>query len=322
MRAASNSSADIPFLQKASELVSFFYMRFQGILHPQDLSCLFSEFEEYNKLLLRYSHIPLESAKVLEIGFGARPLRLIALTGMNIDVCGVDLDMPVLKGTPREFLAIYRKNGVERVLKSLVRFYLFDWVERRYLAKELKKRGKELMILKDRFLVQDAASLKIPDQSLDLIFSEDVFEHIPLSSLEALLPKMALWLKPNGLALIRPNIFTGITGEHLAEWFPHTLANKSMSRKSEPWEHLRKKHCRANTYLNQISRADYRNLFGSCFHILEERVKEPNLGREFLTPEVLSDLRDYPEDELFSNQVLFVLRPKKDPVGPPPAIIG
>lgn len=302
------SSARIPFLQKVSELTALFRMRLRGICTPDTLS-IFSDFEEYNELLLRYSNMTLEGARVVEIGFGARPYRLMALINLGVDARGIDLDVPALRGTLSEFYRMYKRNGTERVLKSVVRFFLFDLIERRYLAKELRNRGRELVIREDRFLIGDAANLNVPSRSLDLLLSEDVFEHIPLSSLEVLVPKMSRWLKPDGLAVIRPNIFTGITGGHLAEWFPHTLKDKS--RKSEPWEHLRKKRWQANTYLNQLTRADYRDLFSSSFHILEEKVGEPDLGREFLTPSVASELTSYGEDELFSNRVLFVLKPRE-----------
>lgn len=157
--------------------------------------------------------------------------------------------------------------------------------------------------------VEDAAKVQIHDRSLHLIFSEDVFEHIPLPSLQLLIPKMARWLKATGLAFIRPNIFTGISGGHLGEWFPHTVENKSMLRKSEPWEHLRKKRYQANTYLNRLSRSRYRDLFSLCLRIIEERTKFPHLGREFLTLEVRRELQSFTHDELFSNKVLFVLKP-------------
>lgn len=39
----------------------------------------------------------------------------------------------------------------------------------------------------------------------------------------------------------------------------------------------------------------------------------PNLGQEFLTGDVARDLAAYPEEELFSNKVLFVLRPNRGP---------
>ena len=313
MSVLSYSSAKVPFFQKLPELTAFFRMRMQSLLHPHELAALFSDLDEYNALLQQYAQNSVEKAKIFEIGYGARPNRLLALISLGVDAYGVDLDVPILQGRPREFLAIYQTNGVERLLKSIVRFPLLDLVERYYLDRELQTYGKKLKVITDRFLVQDATSLELRDESLDLIFSEDVFEHIPIHSLERLIPKMAKWLKPSGLALIRPNIFTGISGGHLAEWFSHTVKDQSRPRKSEPWEHLRKKRYRANTYLNQVSRAGYRSLFGASFQILEEQVKAPNLGKEFFSSAVQADLQEYREEELFSNQVLFVLRPKKTP---------
>jgi ubiquinone/menaquinone biosynthesis C-methylase UbiE len=306
------SSARIPFLQKISELVSIVtIVHLRRVLKPkEEINRIFSDFEEYNHLLSQYSNTQLQSAKVLEVGFGARPIRLISLTSMGIDVRGVDIEKPVLKGSPQEFLEILKKNGAERFIKSLFRFALFDSLERYHLSQSLRQKNHQMTIQADRFLVSDAAQLDIPPASLDLIYSEDVFEHIPPDSLKALIPKMATWLKPEGLALIRPSIFTGITGGHLAEWFPQALDNPSMQRKSEPWEHLRKKRYLENTYLNQFSRADFRHLLSQSFEILEERVKDPEMGKSFFSEEVAADLTNYPEEELFSNLVMFVLKPK------------
>ena len=49
-------------------------------------------------------------------------------------------------------------------------------------------------------------------------------------------------------------------------------------------------------------------MLGAHFELLEERVKYPDLGREYYTPEVAAELGDFSEEELFSNCVLFVLR--------------
>jgi SAM-dependent methyltransferase len=212
-----------------------------------------------------------------------------------------------LNGTLRELKAMYRKNGTERALKSCVRFFVFDWIWRRRLRKELKQRGHDLVMPENRLLLQDAASVDWPEHSLDMICSESVFEHIPRESLETLLQKMAHWLKPNGLALIRPDVFTGISGGHMLEWFD---LGENRKRRSEPWEHLRQKRYRGNVYLNELTRADLRKLFSQRFEILEENVVDPNQGRQFYTPEIAEELKHYGEDELFSNGVQFVLRPK------------
>ena len=309
-RKKSSSSANIPILDKLRQLGLLWaaYARQSRALN--NMEATFADLDEYDRLLLEYAGKRLRGARILEIGYGARPNRLLAMTSMGLDASGVDLDVPVLRGTLAEFGNMFRRNGFERTAKSLARWMFFDHLERKCLARELKNRGHDLRILPERFRVEDAADLSLPEHSLDLIVSEDVFEHIPALSLEVLVPAMAVWLKAGGLALIRPNIFTGISGGHLVEWFAYNLHGTRLRRRSEPWEHLRKQRYRANTFLNALSRADYRRLFSAHFEILAERVTAPDLGKAFLTPDVARDLAAYSPEELFSNQVLFVLRPR------------
>jgi SAM-dependent methyltransferase len=165
-----------------------------------------------------------------------------------------------------------------------------------------------------RFLVGDAVTYDYGPEPIDLIYSEDVFEHIPPADVERLVARMATALAPGGIALIRPNIFTGITGSHLAEWYKDQVADNGPKR-SEPWEHLRKARFSANTYLNRLPRSAYREIFNRHFEILEETVSHPGLGIQWFTPEVRQELSSWSEDELFSNQVQFVLRRRPANVG-------
>jgi hypothetical protein len=226
---------------------------------------------------------------------------------MGIDAKGVDLDQPVLRGSPNEFMRILTKNGFERLLKSFVRFFLFDGRVRTKLVRELDKRGYGLTISDASFIVCDVENLELEEGSIDLIFSEDAFEHIPPETLIRLMPRMKEWLASGGLAIIRPCVYTGITGGHLMGWYTYDILHNTVGQRAEPWEHLRKKRFKANTYLNRFSLADYRKLFLKDFVILEEKVKYPGLGKEYLTPEIREDLKDFSEEELLSNQVLFVL---------------
>ena len=120
---------------------------------------------------------------------------------------------------------------------------------------------------------------------------------------------LATQISPQGLAFIRPNVFSGITGGHFPEWYSAQV-DRNIPRSSEPWEHLRKRRFKANTYLNELTRADYRELFSPHFEIIEERVFEPDLGRRWLTPEAREELAAWSDEELFSNKVQFVLRRK------------
>jgi hypothetical protein len=306
-----SSAQDVPVTEKVREWWSLFVDRLSTSSSEQTLEHVFNSLDEYDAYLWKYANARLPDASILEIGFGARPRRLIALLSRGCDAIGVDLDQPCLRGTPREFVSIYRRNGFERTLKTLVRWSLFDRRERRSLAQKIATQDGKIRVDNDRFLVMDASSPGFDglmrERRVDLIVSEDVFEHMPTSALRVLVARMPHWLRPNGLALIRPNIFTGILGGHLVEW-SKPLERRSR-RRSEPWEHLRKKRYVGNTFLNELTRNDYRDLFSQHFEIAEEHVMVSDLGREFATPDVLADLRTYPPEELFSNHVLFVLRP-------------
>lgn len=279
--------------------------------HPHDdrhFSSLWGDLAEYDELLRRHRGIPLGDARVLEVGFGAQPFRLLALLSMGIDARGVDPEVPLLENCWVELAEMIRRNGLERAAKSLGRAMLFDRPERRAFAASLQEHGHTLRVARDRFVIGDAAELELESGTVDLVYSEDVFEHIRVESLPAIVAKLAHWLHPEGIALIRPTVFTGITGGHLLEWSPHAVMHGWRGRRSEPWEHLRQRRWSANTQLNAFSRRDYRELLGKRLQIVEERVKHRDLGRQYLTPEVRDELRDYPDEELFSNQVLFVVR--------------
>lgn len=280
---------------------------------PREVESILDSTDEYQRLLSRYSGLALEQCRVLEIGFGARPLRLIALMSRGCDVLGVDLDRPVITGSAGEFAEILKLNGAERLAKSLVRHLLFDGQERRILSNALAARGHKMKITPERFIVADAGSeefnARLGDHCLDLIVSEDVFEHIEPESLNKLVARMSRWLRPEGLALITPDIFTGITGGHLLEWYAAAV-DSTAAKQTQPWEHLRKNRVVPNTYLNKLSRRDYRSLFLKHFEIVDEIVARPDLGRQFYTPEVAAELQQYDEEELFSNNVMFILKPR------------
>lgn len=301
----SYTSVKIPWRQKFYELSTQFQMLLSTAVKGESFDGLFSEIEEYRQLLDFYCSKPLDAATVFEIGFGQRPDRLMAFISFGINAQGVDIETPLLRGTPSEVLAMLRTNGCERTLKSLLRYVLFDLQHRRRLKHELAKRGGSHILDSNRFLTCDAARLLLPEHSLDLIVSHDVFEHIDIGSIPALIGRLACWLKPDGLALITPNVFTGIQGGHLTDWFS---LDQTKKRRAEPWEHLRKRRFEANAYLNELSLARYRELFSAYFEILEERVKQPNLGIEFFSASVAEELKAYSAEELFSNQVLFVLK--------------
>ncbi len=306
---SSSSIADLSVRKKWKEAVTFLKRHLREGTSLEAFDRMFGEFDVYRETYERYTERSFAEASMLEIGFGARPARLIALMSMGVDVRGIDLDVPMLSFSPGTLFRILKRNGIERALKTGFRSAVFDRRSREKLRAALRQRGYTLCIDRTRFLVGDAATYEFGPKPIDFVFSSDVFEHIPVEGLESLLKRLATQISPRGLALITPNIFTGISGGHLPEWYGYVVA-KDIPRESEPWEHLRKRRYTANSYLNGLSRSDYRELFSRFFEILEEKVINPDLGRRFLTPEVQSELKSYSDDELFSNRVQFTLSPR------------
>lgn len=304
----SPSTAPVSYDRKAAEYRLLLRSYLQRVRRPPQLEYLLDDIDEYDALLREHAGLGLRSAKVFEIGYGARPYRQMALQSMGVEVEGVDAEQPVLRGTPAELRAAWRVNGPERALKSLLRRVAFDPRERAAFRRLLRARGLTPRLDPARLRVSDAAEVELAAGSLDLVFSEEVFQSVEMSSLERIVPAMAAWLRPGGLALIRPNVFTGITGCLLQEWSRWSVAHPPRGRRSEPWEHLRDDRFSPNTHANRLTRAEYRELFAAHFELLEERVKDPGLGRGYYTPEVAAALAEWPEEELFSNCTLFVLR--------------
>jgi hypothetical protein len=279
----------------------------------RDFSDLQASYIQHDQYTQKYLGCSLADCKVIEIGYGARPNRLIWFFGQGVDITGIDLDQPILRGTAAEFLGVYRRNGWERAIKTVARWFINERRLRRALLAELsRQRNKTVELSPQCLAVGDASSEDFwsRHRGADYIFSEDVFEHLPADTLQRILPTMAASMAPDGVLVLKPMVYTGICGGHHLEWYPHTL-NQPMDRRTEPWEHLRRNRHPANTYLNELSLADYRKLFSKHFDILEETCARPNLGSQFMTPEIRQELSRYPDEELFSNGVVFLLRPRR-----------
>lgn len=307
----SNSSGVGSFAEKLSQGALLFANHISRVRASALPRAILRDIDEYEALCHQYLGRPLKDARVFEIGYGTRPYRLAALISLGVDACGVDLDVPLIGFDYKTLWKIYRKNGFERLFKSIMRFFVADLIENRQMKRALASRGKALLIEPGRFLTGDAAEVIRNLDSVDLFISEDVFEHIPKAGLEIIVAQMAEKLAPNGVAFIRPNIFTGISGGHRVEWFETNIGKRWCAGWSEPWGHLRSEAVTGDTYLNRLSRADYRALFEPYFDIALEHEKFPDLGASYLSESVARELAEWPREELFSNQVLFVLKKKR-----------
>jgi hypothetical protein len=284
-------------------------VRDRGPFAASDFSDLEADLAEYRVVAREYGSFELLGATAFEIGYGPRPYRLLYLAASGVDVSGVDLDVATLGFRPTDLVDAWTRNGAERALKTGVRYITSDVFENRRLRAHLTDvSGDDFTWPRDRMTTGSAADPTLwPTEPVDFIYSEDVFEHIPAQDLPVICALIAEHLSDRGVAMIRPNVFTGIKGGHHIDFYD---LDPDRPRTCPPWDHLREHRHPAATYLNKLSRADYRVLFGEHFTILDESVRDPDLGRALMTPEIREELAAYPDDELFSNTVRFVLRPR------------
>ncbi len=311
-RRTHSSRSGLATADKIRDWMGLTQMYLRARRRPVDVSGVEDEAARLDDTLRRHGHPGLRGARVLEIGYGARPLLLHWLAGSEVDVIGVDLDVPLVRLSPPNVMRVVASNGLERAGKSIGRLLIEGGREQRALERRLSAvTGHRRPVPEERLLVADAASesfwAEIGPNSLDVVYSFGVLEHIPSAMLDRVLAGIAGSLRSGGLAVLRPNIFTGITGGHLHEWYPHQVA-ATTNKSTEPWEHLRRRRTSANTYLNELPRRAYRHLFEQRFAVLEDSPLEPDLGRAYLTDDVRRELAAWDEYELLSNEVTFVLR--------------
>lgn len=303
----SNSSVpNVSLFEKVRYNAGLLLMRMRDGDPVAAINAILQEVDEVRMIFEETTGKQAIDSAVLEIGFGARPFRAFALSCVFGAVVAVDLDAPVL--TVRDCRRVFRTNGVERGLKSLARHLLFDGRLWKTFHQALKKKHEHYRPESAQFIVANAGSetfwVKLGNKP-DLIFSSDVFEHIPFEDLEVLVRKTREHLAPGGIVITRPNVFTGISGGHDLEWYPHrVIGNTSESA----WGHLLEPHFRVNTFLNRLRRADFADIFKRCgFRIVHDRALLGRLGERHLTERRRHELRDYSDYELFSNRVEFVL---------------
>lgn len=307
MRTASSTYGLNPVL-RLKYLYDIFVMHWRD---THDFALLRVWEQQITEVLSRWSTTHPSRMRVVEIGFGPRPARLIWATGLFGSVSGIDLERPILRFSWRATLNVIRTNGLLRGVKTGCRSLLFD---KRYYATLLdyfeKRFGHPPNVSGDLFQVGDAARTSTWGASpVDLIYSEGVFEHIPPDGIRAICRTMAQRLPSNGLALITVNVFTGITGAHIPEWYGDNV-NNGMPKQTRAWGHLRGDPLTADTYLNRLRLSDYEDIFGRFFQIVERQKFNCGIGRPFLTPAVERELSGYSRDELLTDYVRFVLRPR------------
>lgn len=308
-----SSISGVPITVKVAEWLKQLRYHWQDSspFADRDFSWLADELARFDDHAWKRVGKPLADCRTLEIGFGPRPYRLLGLHAAGVDVVGCDIDSPVLSS--RDLLTALRVNGYQRALKSAVRYFSFDVAENRKFKRFLSQEyGQSPTFPRERLVVADAASKEFWNHypgPYDFIYSDDVFEHISHKDVRFVAERLANALSADGLALISPMIWTGIKGGHYVEYYDYQGGQPPSG--PPPWAHLRTDQYPVNTYLNHLTRCDYRKIFGEFLDIVDEEEIDPGLGQELLTPELRSELGGYSDEELLSNKVSFVMRRRR-----------
>jgi len=320
MTTRSNSQLNgMSAVKRAAFLVDIARMHFKRLMSKGGFTHMGENLQAYLDLYAARTGKDLKGAAIMELGYGQRPFRMIVLQSLGHNVIGIDLDASLYKMTPGRIAALVSANGPLRAAKSIGRRILFDGSDYRKLDAYLRSTfGKPLCFDDSSLLTGDLGDPEVwkrAGRKFDFIYSEDVFEHIPPDSLARVIDNMAENLALGGLAVITPMIYTGISGAHDVEWFPHRVDRTDIKR-GLPWAHLTgDAFNEADTYLNKLTRKDYRTLFARRFDILGETEMLGRLGADHLTDDRRAQLSAYDDDELFSNNVRFVLSARAEGAG-------
>ncbi|RJQ21537.1 MAG: class I SAM-dependent methyltransferase [Nitrospiraceae bacterium] len=251
----------------------------------------------------KYVGISVGKARILDIGCGQLAKQVALFHAGGARVTGIDIDVPTYTMTSSILLKIIKVNGLERAVKSLFRYFLFDKKFFRELSKEY---GKHIEFNNLDTRIMDATEMTFESNSFDFIFSNVVFQHI--DNLEGAVKEVNRVLKPSGIAAVHIHLFPSISGGICLDWLH---PDQAPSSRVPPWDHLRENKYPVNIHLNKLKINEYREIFRTYMEVVEEQTTTE--GEKFLTEAIESQLktRGFVREDLLTRTVMFFSRKKE-----------
>lgn len=245
---------------------------------------------------LRAEEGPLNGLRVLDVGCGKSYWLSLLLAADGAHAIGVDTEQVENSRGLAKYRHIWKANGIERTLRTAVWDTLFAKGYYRELGRSADRRLPHEAV---ELHVYDGVHLPLPDASIDLVVSHEVFEHI--ADVPAVLNELARVLRPDGRIYIYIHSFTSLSGGHHIAWkHPDTRPSRVVA----PWDHLRQReHVDIPSWLNGLREHEYRAMFEKVFEIDEWRVIAEE-GRALLTNDIRQELSQFSERELLSKGFL------------------
>jgi SAM-dependent methyltransferase len=262
----------------------------------EDVADLLSELRRAEELIRQTVGRDIRDMDILEVGVGQLP-RQLAYFAMHNRAIGMDLDVVPTGFRVADYLRLLKTNGAKRLIKTVARKMTgYDWLFHRTLARQLKVRR----LPRPDIVQMDATTMSFADESFDLVYSFNVFEHLPEPA--AVLSDIIRVLRPGGCVLTHFHLYTSDSGGH-------DVRILSRDRQGMPyWPHLRPEHAplvRNAAYINCWRLPQWYEVFdrltpGCAYsHWTDKDVD--------LKKRKLHDLRDLGELKDYSDQELLTL---------------
>lgn len=277
-------------------LVDVYRMNYRNI--PMSVAREVKRMQEGEERIVALFGKPIVNSDVLEIGPGQRSPFRYYFSARN-RYLGIDIEPNQETGILAGFVDDLRNRGATRALKTLGRrAFGLDRSYDREMCHQLgiAKAGGEILCM-------DAAQMTFDDESMDIVVSTSVFEHLPAP--DRVISEIARVLRPNGVAQIITHLYTSDSGIHDTRIFAEV-------RDSIPlWSHLRPEHrhkVRSNSYLNEMRLAQYKREFDAHWpgaqHILFGETQAKRHALQELR--AAGELSDFTDDELLAD-VLYTI---------------
>ncbi len=286
---------------RLSQLVSLAAYKFQNSRHFADVK--YRSFVRIRTALREKLDRPLRGLALLEVGCGQWMANVKLFSAMGNTVFAVDPELPPrsLFGYP-DFI---RQCGWQRGIKTGLNELLF---RRRFDRRLEQLAGLRFGPAGDRLFRVQGEALPIADESVDAVFSDNVFEHI--ADVRAVTAEVRRVLKPGGVAYIIVHPFAAWSGGHHLDIMVHSGDKRAAGNtRIPPWDHLRENRVPSGVYLNRLREADYRAIFTAVFPDLEEETVGPE-GEEHLSRDIEAELaeRGFTRRELLTSKLVYTGR--------------
>jgi SAM-dependent methyltransferase len=250
----------------------------------------------------RGSEESLHGLDLLEIGVGQLPRQMGYFAGRGNRVVGIDLDVIPRGLALGAYVSLAQTNGVKRLVKTLGRKALgFDRAFFREMARQLGIPRLPPLDVRQ----MDATAMTFAPGSFDLVYSFDVFEHLPEPA--KVMAQAREVLRPRGVfhTLLHP--FTAEDGAHDLRIISGNRGDLGW------WAHLRPSESpkvEESAYLNKIRIADWRRIIEAelpgAIVTLPAPTNVGELRARLAELRSRGELVDYSDEELLAARLVVV----------------